>query len=123
MSENKYVFGSLKDHGEAKRIKNELLKRGIQVEVELTGEGINHLYTLSEEDFPRALDFFRVAIGVKKPIRLEREWKEIQAIPMGNLTYVILILCVIIFGFGWLLKYSQVYEYLLFGPKSGDTFH
>ncbi len=120
--QNQYIFGSLRDHSEARKIQDELLKREVHVELSIDESGMTHLRTLDEQSFPVALDYFRVAIGVKKPIKIEKEWKEIKSIPLGNFTFSVIIVCVVIFGLGWLLKYQEVYNFLLFGPKEGGAF-
>ena len=116
------VFGSIRDASVARTVKENLLRKGIDVSVYVDPDGMNHLTVKDEEKLPIAIEEYKMAIGVKKRIEIPKEWEEIKKLPLGNLTFAILIICILIFGAGYLLKIPEVYNALMFGPNNGNTF-
>jgi GlpG protein len=105
----------------ADKIANDLLLRGISGGVEIDEKGMCHLYVHREVDLLKALDFFRVTIGHPPSMEMPEEWEKIKKLPMGNFTFSILAICVVIFGVGWMLKETWVYEALMFGPREKEA--
>jgi len=116
----KIIYASLADRKMADKIASDLMRRGINGGVEIDENAISHLYVYEEKDIALATDYFRVQIGHPPEREIPKEWVEIKRLPMGNLTFAILALCVVIFGVGYLLKYTWLYELLMFGPRERE---
>ena len=116
------VFGSLRDKKVASTIKENLFRKGVDVSIYVDETDMSHLAVLDKESIPIALEEYKMAIGVKKPMQMPKEWSEIKKLPLGNFTFGVLIVCVLIFGAGYVLKINEVYDFLLLGPKEGDPF-
>lgn len=121
--DQKFIYGSLADSHMADKIVQEMQKQNIECHYFTDESGLHHLYVTDKENLNIAVEHFRVLIGFKKPQEIPREWIEIKKLPLGNFTFAILIICILIYFFGFFMKYEQVYNVLLFGPKeTGDTF-
>jgi GlpG protein len=118
-NDGKIDYAVLRDGSIAAKITAELTRRGIACGSYLDEQGIHHLYVLNESDFAFATDYFRVAIGVAKPMKISPEWEKIRTVSMGSVTYAILVICIIIFGLGYMMKMEEVYTFLMFNiPKN-----
>ncbi|PIK15283.1 rhomboid family intramembrane serine protease [Halobacteriovorax sp. JY17] len=90
-------FASLADKNMADKIATEIKKHGIFIEVSrLSDEYV--LSVLKEEDVEQATDIYRVMLGLPKQFKPSKEWTEIQAIPMGLTTKVVILFCVIVYA-------------------------
>ena len=90
-------FASLADKSMADKIATEIKKHGIFIEV----SRLNDEYVLSvlkEEDIEQATDIYRVMLGLPRKFEPSKEWTEIQAIPMGITTKVVIAFCVIVYA-------------------------
>ncbi|EQC46146.1 rhomboid family intramembrane serine protease [Bacteriovorax sp. Seq25_V] len=119
-TDKKIIYGSLADYKIAESACREMAKIGVTVDIETDESGMHHLYVTDEKDLPVAVDHFRVLIGVKKPIEIDPEWEKIQKLPMGNFTFSILIVCILIYFFGYFMEYADVYNMLMFGPPQKE---
>jgi len=117
-TDRKIIYGSLADRSVAESVSRKMEKVGISVGIEVDEKGMCHLYVHDEKDLPVAIDHFRVLIGVKKPIEIDPKWEKIKKLPMGNFTFSILIVCVLIYFFGFFMEYAEVYNILMFGPRA-----
>lgn len=119
----KIIYGSLADREMAEHITREMVKFNIKCDFFTDEHQMNHLYVHNKEDLAQAVDYFRVLIGHKKPTEVAKEWIEIKKLPLGNLTFAVLIICILIYFFGFFMEYSEVYDVLMFGPSdSAKTF-
>lgn len=89
-------FASLADKSMADKIAKEIKKHGIFVEIQLL-ESEYVLSVLKEEDIEQAMDIYRVMLGLPRQFKPSKEWQEIQSIPMGITTKVVIIFCVIVY--------------------------
>lgn len=119
-SDKKYVYGSLADTNMADKITQEMNQMNIECHYFTDDQGLHHLYVLKKEDLNVAIDHFRVLIGFKKPIEISKEWVEIKKLPLGNFTFGILLICILIYFFGYFMQYEEVYNFLMFGPREQE---
>ncbi len=89
-------FASLADKKMADKITSEIKKQGIFIEVHKLEEEYV-LSVLKEEDVEKALDIYRVMLGLPRQFKPSKEWSEIQAIPMGLTTKVVIAFCVVVY--------------------------
>lgn len=89
-------FASLADKSMADKITKEIKKHGIFIEVHKLEEEYV-LSVLKEEDVEQALDIYRVMLGLPRQFKPSKEWTEIQAIPMGLTTKVVIAFCVVVY--------------------------
>ncbi len=90
-------FASLADKSMADKIAIETKKHGIFIEVSrLSDEYV--LSVLKEEDVEKATDIYRVMLGLPKQFKPSKEWTEIQAIPMGITTKIVILFCVVVYA-------------------------
>lgn len=119
-----YFIGELRDENKAKEIIDELLKKEIGAELRYSNEqDLWAIFVLDEKRALEAHDLYRVKLGLKKPIEIEREWIELKKIPLGFFTKVFIFISIILF----LLSYSKlgagVYAQLMFSdPKEVSLF-
>lgn len=119
-----YLIGELRDGDKAKEISQELLKRDIVTELRYSSDqDLWGIFILDETRINEAHDFYRVKLGLKKPIELEQEWIEIKKIPTGFFTKIFIFISVVLF----LLSYSELgnalYSQLMFSePKEVSLF-
>ena len=110
-----YFIGELRDVDKAKEIIEELSNRSIDSDLRYISEqDLYAIFIADESRAPEAHDLYRVKLGLKKPIEIEKEWIELKKIPLGFFTKVFIFISVILF----LLSYSkfgnEVYSELMF---------
>ena len=65
------VFGSLRDKKVANTIKENLFRKGVDVSIYVDETDMSHLAVLDKESIPIALEEYKMAIGVKKPMQMK----------------------------------------------------
>lgn len=119
-----YLIGELRDGDKAKEIAQELQKREIVAELRYSNDqDLWGIFIIDETRINEAHDFYRVKLGLKKPIEIEREWIEIKKIQTGFFTKIFIFISVVLF----LLSYSELgnilYSQLMFSdPKEASLF-
>lgn len=103
------IVGELRDQKMAQEIHAGLRDRGIESQVVYDDQQDIYSITLvtderSEERLAEARDFFRVKLGIQKPMEIDQEWVKIKSIPRGEMTYKLVIACVVIY----LLSFSNL---------------
>jgi GlpG protein len=104
----KLIFGELKDQAMAQKILVDLKKRGIDARSDLVVLNAQEIYQLSverEEDFPEALDRFRVQLGFAPNLSPTPEEERLLTTPLGYWTR------------GFLIVGSACGLFLMFGEK------
>lgn len=100
-----FIVGELKDAHLAEKIKDDLIREGIEIKVHLDEKSQVYVLVYEGEDENKARmanEHFRVRVGLPKMMEMDEEWKTIKALPQGKTTLVIIALCAIIY----LLKIS-----------------
>jgi GlpG protein len=107
-------FGSLADNQLAHKIVSDLKKNGIPAFIERNIEKAHYdLFVEDEQHLAAAFDCFRVYMGVPKPLELDPEWQQIQSIPSGFMTKIIIYTCIALFLLSY-TKYSPMIQKILF---------
>lgn len=119
-NDRKIIYASLADKKMADKIANDLNQRGHLGGVVTDEKQMNHLFVEREEDLPFAIDYFRVQLGQPPEREMPEEWAAIKRLPLGNVTFSVLAICILVFGLGWLLKMTDIYELLMFGPRQRE---
>ena len=117
-------IGELRDKKMAEEIILGLKARGISAESEYLSE--QDLYTisvLSEDHKADATDFFRVKLGFKKPIEIDQQWIKIKTIPRQEMTYGILVICVVLYLMSFSNFSEALYSVLSFGKTDSGFFY
>lgn len=91
----KMIFGELKDEAMAQKIIADLHRKGIVAQKDLVNLNRQDIYQLSvekDEDFPPALDLFRVHLGFAPSLNPSPEEERLYRTPLGLWTKGLLIL-------------------------------
>jgi GlpG protein len=100
-----FIVGELKDYKMALEIIKGLNSREIPAQYIFDISTENYIIqTESNERLEEARDFYRVKLGIAKPIEIDQKWVKIRAIPRGELTRKILLACVGLY----LLSFSTI---------------
>lgn len=119
-----FVVGELKDRRMAEEILKGLKTQGIDAQLIFNSEfEINTIMLESEEKLALARDFFRVKLGIQKPIEIDQEWVKIKTLPRGQTTYIILIACVVIYGISFTNMGDAFYDTLFMGKVDSSFFY
>lgn len=119
-----FVVGELKDRRMAESIIKGLKGQGIEAQLIFNSEHeINTIILESEEKLALARDFFRVKLGIQKPIEVDQEWVKIKTLPRGQATYIILIACVVIYGISFTNMGDAFYDTLFMGKVDSSFFY
>lgn len=92
-----FPIGELKDKSLAKDLSEHLYKKGINNTISNPQQDIFVLFVEKESDIPYALKEYKKAIGIPIPQELDPNWKKIQEIPMGWLTWIFIIISAFVF--------------------------
>ncbi len=119
-----HIIGELKD----KKMAQELIRglRELGIEASLIFSESDDLYILSlasDEFLAQAQDFFRVKMGFKKSIEVDKEWIKIKTLPRGEATYAMVIFCVVIYGLSFTRTGDSLYEAMLMGKVDSSPFY
>jgi GlpG protein len=100
-----HVVGELRDKKMINQMRDELFSMGISAESHYSEkDDIYYLTVEDSADLPRALDYYRVKLGFRKPMEVDSEWVKIKTLPRGQTTFGILIFCVVLY----LLSYTEM---------------
>lgn len=107
--------GSLKDKNIADKIVSKFRDNEISGQIVLNQDAFN-IFIEREEDYDKALDIYRVALGFP-PLKYEipKEWENLKKVPMGPLTLNMIILCVGIYLLSFTALREKIYENLMIG--------
>lgn len=93
-----FPIGELKDKYLAKELSEHLSKKGIKNTILSNPQGdIFALFVEKENDIPYALKEYKKAIGIPIPLELDPNWKKIKEIPMGWITWFLIIVSALVF--------------------------
>lgn len=115
------VVGVLRDKKMVDQMRDELFSMGISASSRYIPEE-DAYYLLVEEarDLEAAQEYYRVKLGLQKPLEVDEEWVKIKTLPRGPTTYAILIVCVVLFLVSYTNMGRHVYDLLFMGkPESG----
>lgn len=95
-----FIVGELKDAHLAEKIREDLLKEGIQIRVHFDEKTQVYvlIYAGVDENQARiANEHFRVRVGLPKMMEMDKEWVAIKELPRGETTVIIIVICVVIY--------------------------
>lgn len=117
-----FFIGELRDETKAKEIIHELAKQSIVAELRfLKDDDLWAIFVSDEQFVPLAHDLYRVKLGLKKPMVLDREWIEIKKVPLGFVTKIILIVSIVIFFLSYTEIGEAIYAQLMFSNPLETT--
>lgn len=117
-----FRVGELRDQNLTKSIHEELLKRGIETHVLYDEKSDVYLLACTEENrVAEAQDYYRVRVGLPKEMKMDPEWEKIKTLPRGEMTYGIVIFCVVIYGLSYLNVGQTLYN-LFYISRPESTF-
>ena len=109
-----FIVGEINDAEMAQEIILELSKRGILGHFQFHQVLNSHVLTVEKaEDLTFAQDLYRVKLGFKKPIEIDPEWIKLKSVPRGEVTYGILIFCVIIYLLSFFPIGKPLYDFMM----------
>jgi GlpG protein len=110
------VVGELRDKNLCDKMRDELFAMGISAESHYSEKDDVYFITVDEAaDLPRAQEYYRVKLGFQKPMELDQEWVKIKTLPRGQTTYIILIICVVLFGLSYTDMGKKLQDVLFMG--------
>lgn len=118
------VVGELRDKKMTDQMKGELFSMGIIVEAHYDEK--NDIYFLTVEnqsDLAQAQDYYRVKIGLTKPVEIDQEWVKIKTLPRGETTFTILVICVVLYGLSYLEMGKRLNDLLFMGSTESGFLH
>lgn len=118
-----FIIGELKDKSLAEDINKNLSDLGM--DSHLYFDEKTQVYVLAtplEERFHEAQDYYRVRVGLPKRMEIEPEWVKIKSVPRGQYTYVIILVCVVIFGLSYLDIGRALYDKLFISRPESSLF-
>ncbi|MDC1173986.1 rhomboid family intramembrane serine protease [Bacteriovoracaceae bacterium] len=116
-----FKFGELKDKKIAQKIKNDLVKKSIIIEVKYNYEtDLHELYATKEEDLEEAFNYFRVVLGFPPVHQVDPEWDKLSKISLGNITKLFIIISVSLYILIHFLKMYGLLD-LLFISNSREN--
>lgn len=93
-----FPIGELKDKNLAVEISFYLQQQGIENSILPNSQGNTFiLLVVNEQDITKASLEFRKAIGASIPQEIDPNWRKISNIPMGNLTRILILICLAVF--------------------------
>lgn len=93
-----YAIGEIKDKKLGLDLGRHLSDKGIANRVVFNPDKDNYLLLVYEEkDVPVALDYYRSALGMPKPMKIDPMWEKVMSLPEGRLTLVLIAISVAIF--------------------------
>lgn len=116
-----FVVGELRDRKMINQMRDELFSMGISAQTHYSEKDDIYFLTVDEEkDLPRAVDYYRVKLGFQKPIEVDEEWVKIKTLPRGQVTYAIIVVCVVLFGLSYTDMGRRLFDALFMGvPETG----
>lgn len=108
------VIGEINDKKMAQEIIDELKTHHISAQYIFHQElNSNVLAVEKHEDYEFAHDFYRIKLGLRKPIQIDPEWVKIKSIPRGQVTYGILLFCVGLYILSYFPIGKTIYEFFM----------
>ena len=116
-----HVIGELRDKKMLDKMRDELFSMGISAETHHSVKDDIYFLTVENvEDLAPAQDYYRVKLGFRKPIEVDQEWVKIKSLPRGEVTFGIVILCVVLFLMSYTEMGARLQASLFMGnPESG----
>lgn len=119
-----HIVGELKDQRMVLEITEGLKKIGIPAESHFNSEHEIFVITLpSEEGLLEAQDFYRVKLGIRKPMDLDKEWVKIKTLPRGESTYIMMIISVVVYLLSFSSMGESLYSSLFIGRVDSSLFN
>ncbi len=97
-----YVFGQLNDENTAQAICRRLAARGVTASYVQSTQGSYTLLVEREEDAALAHDYYRVALNIPPRFEIAAEAQAIARVPTGQVTLILIGLCVAVSLATWL---------------------
>lgn len=115
------LVGELRDKKMINQMRDELYSMGISAETHYDKKNDIHFLTIeNQSDLPKAQDYYRVKIGLRKPIEVDEEWVKIKTLPRGETTFIIFVVCVVLYGLSYLEMGKRLNDLLFMGaPEAG----
>lgn len=119
-----HLVGELKDKKMVDEIIRGLSKMGITAESHFDSQNDLYLITLeSEEHLLRARDFYRVKLGILKPIEVDPEWIQIKGLPRGETTYTMIIISIVVYLLSFSNMGDALFSALFIAKIDSGLFH
>ena len=108
------VIGEINDKKMAQEIIDELKTHNIFAHYIFNQELNSNILTVeNQQDYEFAHDLYRVKLGLRKPMQIDPEWIKIKSIPRGQMTYGILVFCVVLYVFSYFPIGKPLYEFFI----------
>ena len=115
------IVGELRDRKMINQMRDELFAMGITAETHYNEKEDIYLLTVdSAEDLPRAQDYYRVKLGIQRPMEVDAEWVKIKTLPRGQTTFGIVIFCVVLFALSYTEMGKRMQDVLFMGSPENN---
>lgn len=119
-----HIVGELKDQRMVEEILIGLNKIGIPAVGHYNSEYQVYVITLPTEEFlDEARDFYRVKLGFKKPVSIDKEWVKIKTLPRGEATFSMIIISVLVYLFSFSNMGEGLFNSLFIGKVDSSLFY
>ncbi len=116
-----HIIGELRDIHMIEKMRDDLFAMGIGANSHYNQhEDLYYLTVDEESEVAKATEYYRVTMGLKKPLEIDEEWVKIKALPRGELTYSIVIFCVILYFFSLTEMGKRLFDLLFMGNPESD---
>lgn len=93
-----YTIGEIKDKKLGQKLGQHLASLGIGNRVIFNPDKDNYVLVVNEEkDVPKALDYYRSALGMPKPMTIDPMWEKIKSLPEGKLSLTFIAISALVF--------------------------
>jgi GlpG protein len=116
-----FIVGELRDQRMGHQMEKELCEMGLNAKFHYDiDKDTSFLMVESESELPRALEYYRIKLGFQKPMEVDQEWVKIKTLPRGEITYGILVFCVVLFILSYTQMGQRLFDIFFIGkPETG----
>jgi GlpG protein len=119
-----HIVGELKDQEMVREIIRGLSLKGIKAESHFNPSDESYVITVENVEFlPAAQDFYRVKLGIVKPIEIDQEWIKIKKVPKGESTFIMIMISIVVYLLSFTTMGAQLYEALFIGKVDSSLFN
>lgn len=116
-----HIIGELRDKKMIEKMRDDLFSMGISANSHYNHQEDLYFLTVDEaNEVEKATDYYRVTMGFKKPLEVDEEWIKIKKLPRGQVTYSIVILCVVLYLFSLNAGGKRFFDLLFMGSPESD---
>lgn len=116
-----HIVGELRDKKLIEQMRDELFSKGISANSHYNQKDDVYYLTVDElHEVGPAQEYYRVKLGIKKPIEIDEEWVKIKSLPRGKITYTIVVVCIVLYLMSLGDGGKKLFDLLFMGNPASD---